>query len=264
MKTMKYAFSLIIILILALTALTSCRGGEVEQISIVGTSDIELSFGESITLEAEVSPSDAKDKTISWSVIDTNLGEEYTLDGSTFTAGNLAGYAVIRASSSNGKTADATIVINPEFDEEEPSGFKATFYAVDGTTVIDVRYADGDGRVSAPSYAVSNGSISWVDASGAAVDFDSIVLFGDCSFYAVANKETVYYSISYWYYDELGEAIQQGGTYRIAADSGESVPESDVLAIEQAIEAATGRSVINWKVDISGDGLTIKWYAELK
>ncbi len=264
MKKLKIFFGLILCIFMVMTVLTACKGDkEVTSVTIAGDEDVELAFGESITFEATADPTDAADTTITWSVTDTNLGNEYTLEGSTFTAKNLAGYAVLQASSANGKTDKVTIVVNPTFENSETSKVKVTFYAVDGATVIDVRYADADGKVTAPDYAVSNSEISWVDANGAEVDFASLVLTADASFTAKAQTVAAYYAISYWYYGENGTPIQQGETYNIAVGSGDSVPAADVEGIEQAIEDATGKTVINWNAVISDDGLTINWYAEL-
>ncbi len=254
---------LIALLVLAMTLvlLTSCfvKKSNDPTLSINGEENIELPLGGSITFTSEATPSDAE---ITWSVDETNLGDEYVLEGSTFTAKQTAGYAVIKASGSNGVSDYVTIVINRDFAGNADTKIKVAFYAADGETVIDVRYADAEGRVSFPDYAVANHTISWLDADGIEVDTSTVTVTEDSGFTAKATALTVYYTVRFWYYDNSGAAVQVGETFSLDFNHGESVSPEQRAEIEAAAETATGKDIVNWKCVISADGTTVDWYAE--
>lgn len=259
MKNIKLLIALLV-LVMTLAALTSCFGkSEEPALSINGEENIELPLGGSITFTAEATPSDTK---INWSVVETNLGDDYTLEGSTFTAKQTAGYAVIKASASNGQTDYVTVVINRDFAGNSESKIKVTFYAADGETIIDIRYADKEGRVVFPDYAVANSDITWLDASGIEIDPSSVEVTEDTAFTAKATALTVYYTVRFWYYDNSGKAVQVGESFRLDYNHGEAVTPDQRAEIEADVKSATGKDVVNWKCVISADGTSVDWYAE--
>lgn len=262
MKMNKKLLIALLVLIMTLATLTSCiiKVKDNSSVSINGAENIELPLGGSVTLSAEATPADAK---ITWSVEETNLGGEYTLDGSTFTAKNTAGYAVIKASVSSDSSDYVTVVINPDFQGSTESKIKVTFYAADGTTVIDVRYTDSEGRVAFPDYAVGSSTVTWLDASGSEVDPSSVRVTGDTTFTAKAPELTVYYTVRFWYYDNSGTAVQVGDTFLLDYGSGEAVTPAQRAEIEADVKSATGKDVVNWECVISADGTSVDWYAEL-
>lgn len=234
---------------------------EVASVTFNGEKALELAFGKDVVLNATALPETATNKTITYSVVETNLGSDYTLEGSKFTAGQTAGYAVIQASSVNGKTDKVSIVINHQFSEPIDNKIKVTFYAPDGETVVDIRYADKDGKVIAPDYKVANSSVQWLNSDNQVVDFNTFTTAENCSFTAKVDAEVVHYTISYWYHNGT-ELVQQGQTFTFDSLSEGGVTSEQRAEIEQAVEEITGKKVINWKMDISSDGLTIKCIAE--
>ena len=148
MKNIKKIITLVLALTLvigSLATLASCKpkNAEPTSVSIDGDKNISISLGESVTFSVTVDPADAP---LTWMVEETNLGDEYILDGSTFTAKQVAGYAVIMVSTPNGLCDRVTVVINRDYPESS-QGYKVTFYATDGVSVIDIRYADKNGKV---------------------------------------------------------------------------------------------------------------------
>lgn len=234
---------------------------EVASVTFNGEKALELAFGAYIELNVTVLPENATNRTITYSVVETNLGSDYTLEGNKFTAGQTAGYVVIQASSANGKTDKVSIVINHQFSQSNDSKIKVTFYAADGNTVVDIRYADKDGKVTAPDYKVANSSVQWLDSDKQVVDFDAFTATENCSFTAKVDAELVSYTISYWYNNGT-ELVQQGQTFTFDTLSEGGVTSAQRAEIEQDIEEITGKKVINWKIEISSDGLTIKCIAE--
>ena len=255
-----------LLIVMMLASLTSCytKSEGTPTISINGNKNIELSFGESITFSAEVRPSGSK---ITWSVDETNLGDEYTLVGSTFTAKQTAGYAVIKANGSKGVSDYVTIVINHGFSDDSNTGdfntgAKVTFYAVDGKTIIDVRYADANGRVIFPDYTVGDQSVIWTDSNGKEVDPSSVTVTSNTRFTAKELIETVIYTVRFWYYNNNGKAVQVGESFKLDFNHGESVSPEQRAAIEASAEKASGKQIVNWNCKISADGTVIDWYAE--
>lgn len=265
MKNIKRIITLVLALTLvigSLATLASCKPKKAEPtaVSINGDENISISFGESVTFSASADPADAA---LTWTVEENNLGGEYILNGSTFTAKQVAGYAVIKVSTSNGLSDSVTVVINRDYPESS-HGYKVTFYATDGVSVIDVRYADENGKISVPSYSVSDKEFYWLNSDGVRVDPSSVTITADTFFTAKAVEESVYYTIKYWYYSDSGEAIQAGYTSCLDYANGETVFPEELAEINSIVETATGKQIVNWRCEISSDGLAINWYAELK
>lgn len=226
-------------------------------VTINGDEHLSMRVGETITLSATVVP---ENLSCSWYVIEENLGGDYTFDGGRFTAGNTAGYVVIKASLAENTYDLVTIVINKT---ESSALKKVIFYAVDGKSIVDIKYVEENGHVSAPAYAVLDGMIVWVDENGQQTDPDSLVITKDTYFIAKSTASSVCYTVTYWYEDASGEARKVGESFYIDLENGETVPTDVLYNIETEIESLTEKNVINWRCEISDDNLTIDWYAEL-
>ena len=79
---------------------------EVTSVSL-STSSMTLEVGQTATVTATVAPSDATDKTITWSSSNTDVA---TVSGGKITARS-AGRAIIKATSSNGKSASVIVTV---------------------------------------------------------------------------------------------------------------------------------------------------------
>ena len=265
------AFSLVISL---LFVLSSCKrgndntgdgtldsGNNVDgsqmSVSINGDEHLSMLVGETITLSATVVP---ENLSCDWNVIEENLGGDYTFEGGKFTAGNTAGYVVIKASLSDNTYDLVTIVINKS---DSSTLKKVIFYAVDGKSIVDIKYVEENGYVSVPSYAISEGQIVWLDENGQQTDPASVVITKDTYFIARSTANSVYYTITYWYEDASGEARNVGDSFYIDFANGETVPTDVLYNIESEIESLTEKNVVNWRCEISTDKLTVDWYAEL-
>ena len=265
------AFSLVISLLLVLSSckrgndntgdgtLDSGNYGDGSQMSVSINGDEHLSMlvGETITLSATVVP---ENLSCDWNVIEENLGGDYTFKGGKFTAGNTAGYVVIKASLSDNTYDLVTIVINKN---DSSTLKKVIFYAVDGKSIVDIKYVEENGHVSAPAYAISEGQIVWLDENGQQTDPASVVITKDTYFIARSTANSVYYTITYWYEDASGEARKVGDSFYIDFANGETVPTDVLYNIESEIESLTEKNVVNWRCEISNDNLIIDWYAEL-
>ena len=226
-------------------------------VSINGDEHLSMRVGETITLSATVVP---ESYPCTWSVIEENLDGDYTFDGGRFTAGNTAGYVVINASLAENTYDLVTIVINKT---DSSNLKKVTFYAVDGISIVAVKYVEENESVTAPTYAVVGNNIVWVDNLGREVDFSSIVITDDTSFTAKSTASSVYYTVRYWYEDSSGEIHQIGDDFVIDFGNRETVPHEVLYNIETEVESLTEKNVINWRCEISDDQLTVDWYAEL-
>ena len=226
-------------------------------VSINGDEHISLLFGETITLFATVVP---ENLSCGWNVIEEKLGGDYTFEGGRFTAGNTAGYVVIKASLSDNTYDLVTIVINKN---DSSTLNKVIFYAVDGKSIVDIKYVEENGHVSAPAYAVSEGQVVWLYENGQQTDPASVAITKDTYFIARSTANSVYYTITYWYEDASGEARKVGDSFYIDFANGETVPTDVLYNIETEIESLTEKNVVNWRCEISTDKLTVDWYAEL-
>lgn len=235
------------------------NGGGVNTVTVTGDKDVAISLGGQHQFQATATPAGTA---IVWTVTSTNLAaNDYTFADGKFTAKQVAGWAVIKAQAGDA-TAFATIVIN---DDVTPTQrIIATFYAPDGTTVVDKRFADADGKVTPPDYTQAHADITWLDAHGRDVDFETLVLTADASFTAKASERTEQFRVSYWYYNDENVLVQVGETHTLASDYSESVPAATVAEYKAEVEQATGGTVINWKQEISDGGYTIKLIAEVQ
>ena len=249
------AFGLIVAV---LCTFASCKkqNGPTE-LYIDGEEHLSILIGQSVKFGITT---DVESPVLTWSVVEENIGGDYTLNGNCFTAKDTAGYVVIQVSSSNGVSDRVTVVINRPPMEV---GKKVTFYAVDGVNIVDVRYTDESGKVTPPPYFVGGKEVSWVDADGVAVDFSTLVIVDDGCFTANAINDSVYCTITYWYYGANGEP-NSVAVYTIDYANGESISPDTLHSIESEIEALTEKSIANWICNVSPDGTSIDWYAELK
>ena len=249
------AFSLVFVM---LFTFSSCKRNDgPTSLSIDGEENVAILLGETVRFSITT---DGENSDFTWSVVDENLDGDYIFNGSSFTAKNTSGYAVIEVSSQNGLSDRVTIVINRPVAEQ---GKKVIFYSMDGVSVIDIRYTDENGKVIPPAYSAGGDDISWLDKYGNQVDFSDLVITEDCSFTAYAHSNVAYCTITYWYYGVNGEP-NFVAEFTIDYANGESISTETLHNIESEIETKTEMSIANWICEISDDGTSIDWYAELK
>lgn len=120
---------------------------------------LTLKKGKSQVLLASVTPSDASNKSITWTTSDKTVA---TVSAGTVTA-VAAGTATITASSNNGKTATCTVTV-PSLASLTVEASAATVY--EGGTVsltATAVYSDNTTATVNPAYAVSDSSIATVE-----------------------------------------------------------------------------------------------------
>ena len=121
-------------------------------------SSVTLTKGSKTTLSATVSPSNATNKNITWSSSNTGVA---TVSNGTVTAVN-AGKATITASSSNGKTATCTVIIDGWTNDKKnyyKNGSKVT------NSYVDYIYLDSNGNAMSkigPFSITMYGARAWV------------------------------------------------------------------------------------------------------
>jgi hypothetical protein len=107
----------------------------VESVTVTGDAST-LTVGESISLIATVSPSDATDKTVTWTSSDTSVAT-VTEDGVVTCV--KPGSAIITAASSNGKTSSQTITVIATANQTY--GFLMALAMIKGTSSSDGSYS---------------------------------------------------------------------------------------------------------------------------
>ena len=125
-----------------------------------------LSFtgtGSSQTLTATVSPSNATNKTITWSSSNTSVA---TVSNGVVKAVGF-GTATITAKSNNGKTASCSVTVNPI----QPTGIKATpetstLYGLNGTVRLSANVMPSNATNKAVTWSSNNTSVATVSSDG--------------------------------------------------------------------------------------------------
>lgn len=125
-----------------------------------------LSFtgtGSSQPLTATVSPSNATNKTITWSSSNTSVA---TVSNGVVKAVGL-GTATITAKSNNGKTASCKVTVNPI----QPNGIKATpetstLYGLNGTVKLTANVVPSNATNKAVTWSSNNTSVATVSSDG--------------------------------------------------------------------------------------------------
>ena len=125
-----------------------------------------LSFtgtGSSQTLTATVSPSNATNKTITWSSSNTSVA---TVSNGVVKAVGF-GTATITAKSNNGKTASCSVTVNPI----QPTGIKATpetstLYGLNGTVKLSANVMPSNATNKAVTWSSRNTSVATVSSDG--------------------------------------------------------------------------------------------------
>lgn len=125
-----------------------------------------LSFtgtGSSQPLTATVSPSNATNKTITWSSSNTSVA---TVSNGEVKAVGL-GTATITAKSNNGKTASCKVTVNPI----QPNGIKATpetstLYGLNGTVKLTANVVPSNATNKAVTWSSNNTSVATVSSDG--------------------------------------------------------------------------------------------------
>ena len=135
-------------------------------VSGVRLNKTSLSFtgtGSSQTLTATVSPSNATNKTITWSSSNTSVA---TVSNGVVKAVGF-GTATITAKSNNGKTASCSVTVNPI----QPTGIKATpetstLYGLNGTVKLSANVMPSNATNKAVTWSSRNTSVATVSSDG--------------------------------------------------------------------------------------------------
>ena len=148
--------------------LTSNCTVTVNPIAVTGVSlnKTSLSFtgtGSSQTLTATVSPSNATNKTVTWSSSNTSVA---TVSNGVVKAVGF-GTATITAKSNNGKTASCSVTVNPI----QPTGIKATpetstLYGLNGTVKLSANVMPSNATNKAVTWSSRNTSVATVSSDG--------------------------------------------------------------------------------------------------
>ena len=148
--------------------LTSNCTVTVNPIAVTGVSlnKSSLSFtgtGSSQTLTATVSPSNATNKTLTWSSSNTSVA---TVSNGVVKAVGF-GTATITAKSNNGKTASCSVTVNPI----QPTGIKATpetstLYGLNGTVKLSANVMPSNATNKAVTWSSRNTSVATVSSDG--------------------------------------------------------------------------------------------------
>ena len=135
-------------------------------VSGVSLNKSSLSFtgtGSSQTLTATVSPSNATNKTLTWSSSNTSVA---TVSNGVVKAVGF-GTATITAKSNNGKTASCSVTVNPI----QPTGIKATpetstLYGLNGTVKLSANVMPSNATNKAVTWSSRNTSVATVSSDG--------------------------------------------------------------------------------------------------
>ena len=135
-------------------------------VSGVSLNKTSLSFtgtGSSQTLTATVSPSNATNKTITWSSSNTSVA---TVSNGVVKAVGF-GTATITAKSNNGKTASCSVTVNPI----QPTGIKATpetstLYGLNGTVKLSANVMPSNATNKTVTWSSRNTSVATVSSDG--------------------------------------------------------------------------------------------------
>ena len=148
--------------------LTSNCTVTVNPIAVTGVSlnKTSLSFtgtGSSQTLTATFSPSNATNKTLTWSSSNTSVA---TVSNGVVKAVGF-GTATITAKSNNGKTASCSVTVNPI----QPTGIKATpetstLYGLNGTVKLSANVMPSNATNKAVTWSSRNTSVATVSSDG--------------------------------------------------------------------------------------------------
>lgn len=135
-------------------------------VTSVSLNKTSLSFtgtGASQTLTAAVSPSNATNKTLTWSSSNTSVA---TVSNGVVKAVGF-GTATITAKSNNGKTASCKVTVNPI----QPTGIKATpetstLYDLNGTVKLTANVMPSNATYKAVTWSSNNTSVATVSSDG--------------------------------------------------------------------------------------------------
>ena len=135
-------------------------------VSGVSLNKTSLSFtgtGSSQTLTATVSPSNATNKTLTWSSSNTSVA---TVSNGVVKAVGF-GTATITAKSNNGKTASCSVTVNPI----QPTGIKATpetstLYGLNGTVKLSANVMPSNATNKAVTWSSRNTSVATISSDG--------------------------------------------------------------------------------------------------
>ncbi len=180
---------------------------EVSSISL-SSSELSLNVGDTASLDADIKPINAEDKTVSWSSSDDSVA---SVSNGTVTA-NGEGSAVITAVSSNGKTAECNVVVyavkkgNGSLKDSGDCGDNVTWEYYDDGTI----YINGSGAMTNYDYMPQETHLQhnfmdfstftmqstrpWYDYLGEierVVIGDGVTSVGSCAFAEAVNLRSV-------------------------------------------------------------------------
>ncbi|MFR0558996.1 Ig-like domain-containing protein, partial [Pseudoscardovia radai] len=176
------------------TVTVTVKDAEPQPVPVTGvtisTDSLKLVEGQNGTLTASVTPSNATDKTITWSSSDSSVA---TVNNGIVTAVK-AGTATITAKSSNGKSATCTVTVNPA--TVPVTGVTVTpsiksLYVGDATQ-LTATVAPSNATDKTVTWTSSNPSVATVDANGIVTARAQ----GTASISAKAGSYTAYSTIS--------------------------------------------------------------------
>lgn len=104
--------AVVVAVLILLFILLLARGSAVKEVGLNKT-DITIDIGDEATLICTITPSDAKNKSLSWSTSNASIA---TVDSSGKITGIEPGSCTITVSSKNGKTATCKVVVNEHID----------------------------------------------------------------------------------------------------------------------------------------------------
>lgn len=132
----------------------------------VSKENMEISLGDSEAISVTVLPSNATDKTVSYSVKDPAIVKVVTIDGIDMVEGLSEGETTITVSSKNGKTATIKVkVVNVIIEKLEfPS--QSADVGLNGTTTVLPKYTPENASKKELKWESSNPAVAEVDQNG--------------------------------------------------------------------------------------------------
>ena len=123
-------------------------------------SSVSLQKGETVSLTAKVSPSNATDKNITWT--SSNTGVAKVSNGVVTGVAN--GTATITATSSNGKTATATVTVSEISELVNKSTISSTSFSVGGSITVKCAAQGGTGSYKYQVVYKKSSDTKWTTA----------------------------------------------------------------------------------------------------
>lgn len=203
----------------------------VSSVALNRSSATLIQIGETISLTATVQPSNATNKTITWSTSNSSVA---TVSSSGVVTAKSNGTATITAASSNGKTAVAQIKVEVEEEKGIPvtsivfDKTSVTLTGVGSTAIVTASVNPSDATDKTIKWKTSDSSVAKIQVSGNKYRFTAL---------------------------KLGET-----TYTATATNGKSA----TITVKVVAQKATGISLNKNTVTLSGKGKTTTLSATVK